>query len=192
MMRIPLLANFCEDCNEPAATIEGGPSGAEWLLYCIFAWHTQAWFTPLVPSRPAHVQGKYSLTEYKWLSSCRRYRFSPAHSSNCGYSSEEYLTQSKITCKPKLNSPRVPQECSVWIFFFTMAQQPPSGPRPHYRGFMISFRHTTFGRTPLDEWSARHRDFCPTNNTHKRPKHPCPRWDSNSQSQQASGSRPTP
>jgi hypothetical protein len=30
-------------------------------------------------------------------------------------------------------------------------------------------RRTTFGRTPLDKWSARRRDFYPTNhNTHKR------------------------
>jgi hypothetical protein len=30
----------------------------------------------------------------------------------------------------------------------------PSGPgRPHYRGFTITLRHTTLGRTPLDEWS---------------------------------------
>jgi len=28
----------------------------------------------------------------------------------------------------------------------------PSGPMPpHYRGFMITLRHTTLGRTPLDE-----------------------------------------
>jgi hypothetical protein len=28
-----------------------------------------------------------------------------------------------------------------------------------YRGFTMTLRHTTFGRTPLDEWSARRRDF---------------------------------
>jgi len=34
----------------------------------------------------------------------------------------------------------------------------PSGPRPPYcRGLVISLRHTTFFRTPLDEWSARRR-----------------------------------
>ena len=59
------------------------------------------------------------------------------------------------------------------IFFFTMAQQPPphpNGPRPpHYRGFMITLRHTTLGRTPLDEWSARRKDlYLTTHNTHKR------------------------
>jgi len=32
-----------------------------------------------------------------------------------------------------------------------------------------SFRHTTLDRTPLGEWSARHRDvYLTTNNTHKR------------------------
>jgi hypothetical protein len=46
----------------------------------------------------------------------------------------------------------------------------PSGPRPpHCRGFMITLKHTTLGRTPLGEWSARRRDlFLTTHNTHKR------------------------
>jgi hypothetical protein len=51
--------------------------------------------------------------------------------------------------------------------------------------------HNTVGRTPLDEGSAHRRDlYLTTHNTHN--KHPCPRWDSNPQSQQASGCRPTP
>jgi len=34
---------------------------------------------------------------------------------------------------------------------------------------MITLRHTTLGRTPLDEWSARRRDlYLATRNTHKR------------------------
>ena len=33
-----------------------------------------------------------------------------------------------------------------------MAQLPPSDPRPPlYQGFTITLRHTTLGRTPLDE-----------------------------------------
>jgi hypothetical protein len=45
-----------------------------------------------------------------------------------------------------------------------------SGPGPpHYRGFTIALRHTTLGRTPLDEWLARRRDlYLATHNTHKR------------------------
>ena len=49
---------------------------------------------------------------------------------------------------------------------------------------------TTVDRTPLDEWSAGRRDlYLTTHNTTDR--HPCPRWDSNPQSQQTSGRRPT-
>jgi hypothetical protein len=33
---------------------------------------------------------------------------------------------------------------------------------PHCRGFIITHRHTTLDRTPLDEWSARRRDLYPT------------------------------
>ena len=61
---------------------------------------------------------------------------------------------------------------------------------PHYRGFVITLRHTTVGRTPLDEWSARRRDLYITTLT--RDKHPCPRRNSNPQSQEAIGRRPTP
>jgi hypothetical protein len=47
--------------------------------------------------------------------------------------------------------------------------------------------HTTVGRTPLDEWSARRRDlYLTTHTTLTTDKHPCPRWDLNPQSQQAS------
>jgi len=36
----------------------------------------------------------------------------------------------------------------------------PTGPRPpHYRGFTITLRHTTLGRTPLDWRSDRRRDL---------------------------------
>jgi len=46
----------------------------------------------------------------------------------------------------------------------------PSGLRhPHCWDFEIALRHTTLGRTPLDEWSARHRDlYLTTHNTHYR------------------------
>jgi hypothetical protein len=53
-------------------------------------------------------------------------------------------------------------------FFFLLWLTAPWGPRPpHYRGFTITLRHTTLGRTPLDEWSARHRDlYLTTHNKH--------------------------
>ena len=54
-------------------------------------------------------------------------------------------------------------------------------------------RHTTVGRTPLDEWSARRRDlYLITHTTLTTDKRPCPRRDSNPQSQQARGRRPSP
>jgi hypothetical protein len=44
----------------------------------------------------------------------------------------------------------------VWTtigYFFYYGASAPSWPRPpHYRGFMITLRHTTLGRTYLDEW----------------------------------------
>ena len=64
-----------------------------------------------------------------------------------------------------------PKHLNVTLLnFFTMAQKPPNGPRPpHYGRFMTTLRHTTLGSTPLDEWSARRRDFYQTTrNTHNR------------------------
>jgi hypothetical protein len=51
-----------------------------------------------------------------------------------------------------------------------MVQQPPVGQEPpHYQNFTITIRHTTLGRTPLHEWSARRRNlYLTTHNTHKR------------------------
>jgi hypothetical protein len=48
----------------------------------------------------------------------------------------------------------------------TVASRP--GPT-NCRGFTITFRHTIFGRTPMDEWSARRRGLCqPTHNIRKK------------------------
>ena len=69
----------------------------------------------------------------------------------------------------------------------------PSRSRPSCcLGFTITLRHTTFGWTPLDEWSARRKDLYLTkHNTHNRQAsmHPEGLRDSNPQSQQASGRR---
>ena len=54
-------------------------------------------------------------------------------------------------------------------------------------------RRATVGRTPLKEWSVRRRDlYLTTHTTLTTDKHPCPGWDSNPRSQQASGRRPMP
>jgi hypothetical protein len=48
----------------------------------------------------------------------------------------------------------------------------PWGPRPHHFSRLhdhTHFRHTTLGRTPLDEWPARRRDlYLTTHDTHNR------------------------
>ena len=67
---------------------------------------------------------------------------------------------------------------AAWVemfFFFSWRDSPPSGPwsSPHSREFLWFLDHTqwhnTVGRTPLDEWSAGHRDlYLETHNTHNR------------------------
>jgi len=54
--------------------------------------------------------------------------------------------------------------------FLLLWRNSPSGPRPpHYRGFTITLRHTTLGRTPLDKWSAQRRNlYLTTHNIHNR------------------------
>jgi hypothetical protein len=77
--------------------------------------------------------------------------------------------------------------------FFSQWLDSPSWPwPPHCRGFAITLRHITLGRTALDEWSARRRTSTWQHTTLTRDRHPCPRRDSNPQSQQAKGRRPTP
>jgi hypothetical protein len=68
----------------------------------------------------------------------------------------------------------------------------PSGPMTAVWSFFITLRHTTLGRNPLDEWSARHIDLhMTTQYTHKK-QTSMSLWDSNPQSQQASGRVPRP
>jgi hypothetical protein len=57
----------------------------------------------------------------------------------------------------------------IYIFFYLGATAH-SGPRPPYcREFTVTLRHTTVGRTPLDEWSSRRRDlYLTTHDTHNR------------------------
>jgi hypothetical protein len=79
---------------------------------------------------------------------------------------------------PVLHMPswRAQKERYFTLLLFSNGTTAPWGPGPpHYRGFTITLRHTTLGRTPQDEWSARRRDPYPTTrNTHKRqtPKPP--------------------
>jgi len=78
----------------------------------------------------------------------------------------------------------------VCIFFHDLTA--PIGPGSLLcQGFTITLRHTTLGRTPLDEWSARLRSLW-QHTVLTRGNYPCCGWDSNPQSQQASHSGRTP
>jgi len=54
-----------------------------------------------------------------------------------------------------------------WDLFFYGTPAPSESGPPHYRGITITLRHTTLGRIPLNQWSARRRDLYPT--THNSP-----------------------
>ena len=58
----------------------------------------------------------------------------------------------------------------IYFFFFLWRCGPtPAMPSPFFRFLDHIQRRITFGRTPLDEWSARRRDlYLTTHNTHNR------------------------
>ena len=61
------------------------------------------------------------------------------------------------------------ERTSYYRFVLPLAQQPNSGLRRRILEVWWSQRHTTLGRTPLDEGSARRRDiYLTTHNTLKR------------------------
>ena len=76
------------------------------------------------------------------------------------------------------------------ILIFSSWLDSPIGPTFPLSGFSITPAwHTTLGRTPPDEWSARRRNlYRTTHNTHNR--HSRDRRNSNPQYQQTSGRRP--
>jgi hypothetical protein len=76
------------------------------------------------------------------------------------YQAQEEVTKTQWCRYHKIN----------YAYIFLPWCNSPNGPRPpHYREIMITLRHTSLGRTPLDEWSAQCTDLClTTHNTHKR------------------------
>jgi hypothetical protein len=73
-------------------------------------------------------------------------------------------SETHVTLHTPINS-HVNQTSSIYL-----GSPTPSGSGPHhYRGFMITLRHSTLGKTPLDEWSARRRNlYLSTQNSPKR------------------------
>jgi hypothetical protein len=119
----------------------------------------------------------YRVSPQSFLLARQLYRTQNLHPP--GYPVKEYGQTNNIA-KPK---------STVHFNFFFSWLDSPSGPRPFLWGSLITLKHTTLGRTTLDEWSARHRDLYLTTLTKNR--HPCPRRVSNPQSQQASRRRTT-
>jgi len=86
----------------------------------------------------------------------------------------------------RLISVFVPLEGSIWHtcnarqFQILVSNHPIPSPPPHgatapgrpgspnYRGFTITHRHSTFRKTPLDEWSARHTNVYLDNTQHSQ------------------------
>jgi len=93
--------------------------------------------------------------------------FSSVHQRKFGYSTLKLTTTT---------STYFPIHYSLFIhavirqYFFPRSMTAPSGPvPPHCRGFKITPRHTTFSRTPLDEWSPRHGDDLTTQHSQDTP-----------------------
>lgn len=74
-----------------------------------------------------------------------------------------------------------------------MAREPPNDAgAPHYRASRsYSVTHTSLGRTPLEELTARRRNLSLQQMTLRKDRHPCSRRDSNPEYRQASSRTPT-
>jgi hypothetical protein len=108
---------------------------------------------------------------------------------NCGPKREEVRERRRKLHKEEL------QDIHSWpnSIFYSCGAIALLGPKPpHCYGFEVTHRHTTLGRTPLDEGSVRRRDLYLTTKISTRYRYACPRRDSKPQSQQKSGCRPTP
>jgi hypothetical protein len=64
-----------------------------------------------------------------------------------------FLSYSLLTTKLILKQSR----CTTIFEFFSVFFSRRGWGLPHYRGFRMTLRHTTFVKTPLDGWSARRR-----------------------------------
>jgi len=91
------------------------------------------------------------------------------------------LVKNRITICRKLSPSLITADCdsshnTYFIYLYNIYCPPPHGVtapigpgHPQYWGFTITLRHTTLGRTPPDEWSARSRElYLTTSDNHKR------------------------
>ena len=113
---------------------------------------------------------------------------------------------SYVDLQLKIHMPRSKRSLIIVLLPFFWGKSPQWARASSFTRFIDhTHRCATVGRTPLDGWSARRRDlYLTTQNTHNRQtsmspakhsqqtdRHLCPRLDSNPQSWQASGRRPT-
>jgi hypothetical protein len=141
------------------------------MIVLRFPWYVEisdTWFQYRLPSifmQNAHQQYPSVLTPL-FKSFHRFWIFHPAQTiiarivfvSTVIFSSISHILIEKILSKIII---------TLWCTMCTAAQLSVWLPPP-YRGFTITFRHTTIGSTLLAEWSARRRDlYLTTHNTHK-------------------------
>jgi len=126
-------------------------------------------------------------SQYIMLQTVTIYHVTDRHNISCYRPSQYIMLQTVTTCHiPSFNnmtqtlirsntvSNYHASVCIVWFnFVFSFLPSSPNGVTPgppHCRGFTITFRHTTFGRTPLEEWSAPSRDLYLTTNRYPYPR----------------------
>jgi hypothetical protein len=64
----------------------------------------------------------------------------------------------RVSSFPTLGRRQINLLMSLLNYYFYLLWRNSGQRPPYYRGFTITLRHTTFVRTPLDEWSARRTD----------------------------------
>jgi len=119
-----------------------------------------------------------------------------AHTTVIRYCSSVNRCQRTVRFLPRRSLHSWKDATNTWIsseFFFPWRNSPIEGQGLITVEDSRSYsRHTTLGRTPLDEWSVRRRDlYLTTHNIHDRQTSK-PGRDSNPQSQEESVRRPTP
>jgi hypothetical protein len=95
-----------------------------------------------------------------------------------------------FTCRLEMSYPSYNEELTGLVSHG--ATIPPGQGPPPYRGFTITLRHTTLGRIPLDEWSARQRPLPDNTQQSQETDLRARARNSNPQCQQTCGRRPTP
>ena len=94
---------------------------------------------------------------------------SPGRNTGWSFDSFQQIVEPQVPRPSAWADDRLPGSSQTMAVFFC-GEKAPCGPRsPHYRGFTITFRHTTLGRAPLYEWPARRkRLYLTTHNIHNR------------------------